>query len=93
MGAGLGNINWPRKPGLSVEEQKSRTIALLDLLDKNNQNAVVFRVGHIVMQCIKATSSIGHTTLPVNRVKPSDPLYDPLQFWIDRAHARVSSSM
>ncbi|MFN2337137.1 MAG: family 10 glycosylhydrolase, partial [Bacteroidales bacterium] len=42
--ATVANINWPSKPGLSVKEQKSEAIALLDLLYKNNFNAVVFQV-------------------------------------------------
>src|SRR5512137_2948833 len=42
--ATVDNINWPSRPGLPVEDQKKEAIALLDLLYKNNFNAVVFQV-------------------------------------------------
>src|SRR5690349_4473999 len=42
--ATVANINWPSKPGLPVDSQKTEAIRLLDLLKKNNFNAVVFQV-------------------------------------------------
>ena len=38
--ATVDNINWPSKPGITVEDQKKEAISLLDLLYKNNFNAV-----------------------------------------------------
>lgn len=86
--ATVDNINWPSKPGLDVEEQKNEALALLDMLHKNNFNAVVFQVRP---QC----DALYHSDLEpwsyyltgVQGMAP-DPYYDPLQFWLDEAHAR-----
>lgn len=42
--ATVANINWPSKPGLSADEQKAEAISLLDYLQNNNFNAVIFQV-------------------------------------------------
>lgn len=86
--ATVANINWPSNPGLSVEEQKSEAIALLDLLDKNNFNAVVFQVRPHCDAMYKSDLEPWSYYLTGEQGKAPDPLYDPLQFWIDEAHAR-----
>ena len=42
--ATVDNINWPSSPGLPVTVQKEEAIELLNLLEKNNFNAVIFQV-------------------------------------------------
>ncbi len=86
--ATVANINWPSKPGLSVEEQKSEAIALLDLLYKNNFNAVVFQVRPHCDAMYKSDIEPWSYYLTGEEGKAPDPYYDPLQFWIDEAHAR-----
>ncbi|MDX9728778.1 MAG: DUF1343 domain-containing protein [Bacteroidales bacterium] len=86
--ATVANINWPSKPGLSVEEQKREAIALLDLLDKNNFNAVVFQVRPHCDAMYKSDLEPWSYYLTGEAGKAPDPYYDPLQFWIDEAHAR-----
>ncbi|MDZ7634472.1 MAG: family 10 glycosylhydrolase [Bacteroidales bacterium] len=86
--ATVANINWPSKPGLSVEEQKREAIALLDLLYKNNFNAVVFQVRPHCDAMYKSDIEPWSYYLTGEEGKAPDPYYDPLQFWIDEAHAR-----
>lgn len=86
--ATVANINWPSKPGLSVEEQKSEAIALLDLLQKNNFNAVIFQVRPHCDAMYKSDIEPWSYYLTGEEGKAPDPYYDPLQFWIDEAHAR-----
>jgi uncharacterized protein YbbC (DUF1343 family)/uncharacterized lipoprotein YddW (UPF0748 family) len=86
--ATVANINWPSKPGLSVEEQKSEALALLDLLDKNNFNAVVFQVRPHCDAMYRSDLEPWSYYLTGEQGKAPVPMYDPLQFWIDEAHAR-----
>jgi uncharacterized protein YbbC (DUF1343 family)/uncharacterized lipoprotein YddW (UPF0748 family) len=86
--ATVANINWPSKPGLSVEEQKSEAIELLNLLDRNNFNAVVFQVRPHCDAMYKSDLEPWSYYLTGEAGKAPDPYYDPLQFWIEEAHAR-----
>lgn len=86
--ATVANINWPSRPGLSVEEQKSEAIALLDLLYKNNFNAVIFQVRPHCDAMYPSDIEPWSYYLTGEEGKAPDPYYDPLQFWIDEAHAR-----
>ncbi len=86
--ATVANINWPSKPGLSVEEQKAEAIALLDLLYKNNFNAVVFQVRPHCDAMYKSDLEPWSYYLTGEEGKAPDPYYDPLEFWITEAHAR-----
>ncbi|MDM8004282.1 MAG: family 10 glycosylhydrolase, partial [Bacteroidota bacterium] len=86
--ATVANINWPSRPGLTVEEQKSEAIALLDLLYKNNFNAVIFQVRPHCDAMYKSDLEPWSYYLTGEEGKAPDPYYDPLQFWIDEAHAR-----
>jgi uncharacterized protein YbbC (DUF1343 family)/uncharacterized lipoprotein YddW (UPF0748 family) len=86
--ATVANVNWPSKPGLPVEQQKNEAIELLDLLRKNNFNAVIFQVRP---QCDALYPSDlepwSYYLTGVQGMAP-EPFYDPLKFWIDEAHAR-----
>ena len=86
--ATVANINWPSKPGLTVEEQKSEAIALLDLLDRNNFNAVIFQVRPHCDAMYRSDLEPWSYYLTGEEGKAPDPYYDPLQFWIDEAHTR-----
>ncbi|MBE0679480.1 MAG: family 10 glycosylhydrolase, partial [Bacteroidales bacterium] len=86
--ATVANINWPSKPGLSVGEQKSEAIALLDLLYKNNFNAVVFQVRPHCDAMYRSDIEPWSYYLTGEEGKAPDPYYDPLEFWIAEAHAR-----
>ena len=86
--ATVANINWPSKPGLSVDEQKSEALTLLDLLHKNNFNAVIFQVRPHCDAMYRSDLEPWSYYLTGEQGLAPDPFYDPLQFWIDEAHAR-----
>jgi len=86
--ASVANINWPSKPGLPVEQQKSEAISLLDLLIENNFNAVILQVRPQCDALYKSTLEPWSYYLTGEQGKAPDPFYDPLEFWIDEAHKR-----
>ena len=86
--ASVANINWPSKPGLSVELQKAEAIALLDLLADHNYNAVVLQVRPQCDALYPSKLEPWSYYLTGQQGIPPEPTYDPLLFWIDSAHAR-----
>ena len=86
--ATVANINWPSKPGLSVDVQKEEAIQLLDLLADHHYNAVIFQVRP---QCDAFYPSDlepwSYFLTGTQGLAPS-PFYDPLDFWIKEAHRR-----
>lgn len=86
--ATVANINWPSKPGLSVEDQKKEAIHILDSLALFNFNAVIF-------QARPQGDALYHSRLEpwsyfltgVQGKSPA-PYYDPLSFWIEETHKR-----
>ena len=84
----MDNINWPSKPGIPVEDQKKEAIELLDLLYKNNFNAVIFQVRPHCDALYKSEIEPWSYYLTGEEGKAPDPYYDPLEFWIKEAHAR-----
>lgn len=86
--ATVANINWPSKPGLSVDQQKKEAIELLDLLYKNNFNAVIFQVRPQCDALYQSSLEPWSFYLTGAQGKAPEPFYDPLEFWISEAHAR-----
>lgn len=86
--ATVDNINWPSKPGLTPDEQRKEAIALLDLLYKNNFNAVIFQVRPHCDALYKSDIEPWSYYLTGVEGKAPEPYYDPLEFWISEAHKR-----
>ncbi len=86
--ATVDNINWPSKPGLSVEQQQKEAIELLDLLYNNNFNAVIFQVRPHCDALYSSELEPWSYYLTGEQGKAPDPYYDPLEFWIEEAHKR-----
>ena len=86
--ATVDNINWPSKPGIPVEDQKKEAIELLDLLYKNNFNAVIFQVRPQCDALYQSDLEPWSYYLTGEQGKAPEPYYDPLEFWIKEAHAR-----
>ncbi len=86
--ATVANINWPSKPGLSVDQQKKEAIELLDLLYNNNFNAVIFQVRPQCDALYQSGLEPWSYYLTGIQGKAPDPFYDPLEFWVKEAHAR-----
>ncbi|WP_019029645.1 glycoside hydrolase family 10 protein [Colwellia piezophila] len=86
--ATVANINWPSEPGLDVAEQKRQVILLLDLVEKNNLNAVIFQVRPQADALYQSHLEPWSYYLTGVQGKAPEPFYDPLQFWLEQAHQR-----
>ena len=84
----VANIDWPSRRELSADKQKAEALAILD-------NAVQMKLNAVVLQVRPAADAIYPSELEPwsefltgEQGKPPVPYYDPLQFWIEQAHAR-----
>ena len=86
--ASVANINWPSRSGLSSEEQQLEAIALLDLLQEKNFNAVILQIRPQADALYQSDLEPWSYFLTGEQGKAPEPFYDPLQFWIKAAHDR-----
>ena len=86
--ATVANINWPSKRNLSTEQQKAEAVALLDLLEANNFNAVIFQARPSGDAMYKSNFEPWSYFLTGETGKSPSPYYDPLEFWVEEAHKR-----
>jgi uncharacterized lipoprotein YddW (UPF0748 family) len=86
--ASVANINWPSKPGLSTQQQQDEAIALLDMLKKNNFNAVIFQIRPQADAFYKSSLEPWSYYLTGVQGQAPNPYYDPLEFWVNAAHER-----
>lgn len=88
--ATVANIDWPSRPGLSTEKQKTELIQLLDEHQRSGINAVMLQI----RPSADALYGKGCNCEPWSRfltgkqsIAP-EPYYDPLEFAIEEAHKR-----
>ena len=86
--ATVSNIDWPSKPGLPADQQKAEAIDMLDRLAQLNMNAVVLQVRPHCDALYESALEPWSAYLSGEEGVPPAPLYDPLAFWIEEAHAR-----
>ncbi|WP_341475832.1 glycoside hydrolase family 10 protein [Christiangramia salexigens] len=86
--ATVANINWPSKPGLSTEKQKEEALKLLEILEKQNFNAVILQVRPQADALYDSELEPWSYYLTGKSGKAPQPYYDPLEFWIEEAHKR-----
>ena len=86
--ATVGNIDWPSKPGLPVETQKTELLAILDRADALNFNAIVLQVRPAADALYASKLEPWSTYLTGKQGQPPEPFYDPLKFAVREAHAR-----
>lgn len=86
--ASVANINWPSKPGLTTQQQQDEAIALLDMLAKNNFNAVIFQIRPQADAFYKSDLEPWSYYLTGVQGQAPNPYYDPLEFWVKAAHER-----
>ncbi|MFH0792633.1 MAG: family 10 glycosylhydrolase [bacterium] len=86
--ATVANIDWPTSPGLSTEVQKQQAIAILDKIKELQMNAVVLQVRAQADAFYKSDLEPWSYYLTGQEGKAPDPYYDPLEFWVEEAHAR-----
>jgi uncharacterized lipoprotein YddW (UPF0748 family) len=86
--ATVSNIDWPSRPGLSVDQQKQEFIGLLEQHKKNGMNAIVLQV-RPAADAFYAKSREPWSQWLMGRqgIAPAEG-YDPLEFAIKEAHFR-----
>ncbi|HEY1662033.1 MAG TPA: family 10 glycosylhydrolase [Verrucomicrobiae bacterium] len=82
------NADWPSKPGLSVADQKTEMISLLDHAVQLHLNAVIFQVRPASDALYASPYEPWSELLTGAQGRPPQPFYDPLAFAIDEAHKR-----
>jgi len=86
--ASVANINWPSRNNLTVAQQKAEAITMLNMLEENNFNAVIFQVRPSADALYTSELEPWSYFLTGKTGEPPYPNYDPLQFWIEESHKR-----
>ncbi|MBI3284275.1 MAG: family 10 glycosylhydrolase [Burkholderiales bacterium] len=84
----VANIDWPSRRDLSSDKQKAEALAILDNAAQLKLNAIVLQVRPSADAIYPSDIEPWSEYLTGEQGKPPAPLYDPLQFWIEQAHAR-----
>ncbi len=83
------NIDWPSKPGLSVDQQKMEFDSLLDVLKAMNMNAVFVQIRPAGDAMYKSPNVPWSKFLTGQQgLAPVDSTYDPMEYMIQSAHDR-----
>ena len=86
--ASVDNIDWPSKKNLSVAEQKSEFIRLLDMHVNNGMNAVIVQIRPAGDALYPSQYEPWSEFLTGKQGLPPTPFYDPLEFMITETHKR-----
>jgi uncharacterized lipoprotein YddW (UPF0748 family) len=86
--ATVGNINWPSRAGLPVQQQQQEAIELLDYCSRLKLNAVFLQVRPAADALYRSELEPWSHYLTGTQGQPPVPYYDPLEFWITEAHRR-----
>ena len=86
--ATVANIDWPSKPGLSTEEQKSQAINILDRCQELRLNVIVLQVRTSCDALYRSELEPWSYYLTGEQGQAPEPIYDPLEFWIEQTHLR-----
>ena len=84
----VSNIDWPSRSNLSVEKQQAEAIVILDRARSLNLNAIVLQVRPSADAIYPSELEPWSEYLTGQQGRAPHPLYDPLHFWIEQAHAR-----
>lgn len=86
--ASVGNIDWPSRKGLPVQEQQQELIQLLDICTALNLNAVIFQIRPAGDAFYDSKLEPWSVWLTGEQGQAPDPYYDPLEFAITESHKR-----
>jgi uncharacterized lipoprotein YddW (UPF0748 family) len=86
--ATVGNIDWPSKPGLPVQQQKAELLAMLDTAERIHLNAIVLQVRPACDALYESRYEPWSPYLTGTMGKAPYPFYDPLEFAVEEAHKR-----
>lgn len=86
--ATVANIDWPSRKDLTSVQQQAEMLAILD-------NAVQLKLNALILQVRPSADAIYPSALEPwseyltgTQGKAPAPAYDPLQMWVEQAHAR-----
>lgn len=86
--ATVGNIDWPSRPGLPVEQQKAELIKILDKAAELKLNVVIFQVRTSCDALYNSSIEPWSEYLSGTMGQAPKPFYDPLAFAVEQAHKR-----
>jgi uncharacterized lipoprotein YddW (UPF0748 family) len=86
--ASVVNIDWPSKPGLSVEDQTREMTAILERAAELKLNAIILQVRTSCDALYPSELEPWSEYLTGEQGKPPELPYDPLAAWVDEAHER-----
>ncbi|MGF7037949.1 glycoside hydrolase family 10 protein [Mucilaginibacter lappiensis] len=86
--ATVENIDWPRKPAESADQQQRELTAILDAHQAAGINAIIFQVRPVADAFYAKGREPWSKYLTGKQGKAPYPLYDPLEFAIKAAHQR-----
>ncbi|WP_084961612.1 glycoside hydrolase family 10 protein [Thermoactinospora rubra] len=84
--ASVLNINWPSKPGLTVDQQKAEYLAWLDLAQQRKLNSIFLQIRPTADAFWP--SPYEPWSQWITGVQGQDPGYDPLGFAVEETHKR-----
>ncbi|NGZ83267.1 family 10 glycosylhydrolase [Duganella aceris] len=84
----VANIDWPSRSNLSVAKQQAEALAILDRSKSLNLNAIVLQVRPSADAIYPSELEPWSEFLTGQQGRAPSPAWDPLQFWIEQAHAR-----
>lgn len=87
--ATVNNLDWPSKPGLSVEKQKDELISILNKLEELHFNAVIFQIRPAGDAFYASQTEPWSQWLTGIQGKAPDENWDPLKFMIEECHKRA----
>jgi uncharacterized lipoprotein YddW (UPF0748 family) len=86
--ASVANIDWPSRSGLSVAEQQSEIVAILETCRELNLNAVIVQVRPVGDALYQSAIEPWSEFLTGVQGQAPNPQYDPLATWIAEGHKR-----
>jgi uncharacterized lipoprotein YddW (UPF0748 family) len=84
----VANIDWPSRSNLSTAKQQTEALAILDRARALNLNAIVLQVRPSADAIYPSALEPWSEFLTGQQGRAPAQPWDPLQFWIEQAHAR-----
>ena len=84
--ASVSNIDWPSRPGLSVEMQQEEARNLVRVARYSGLNALILQVRPAGDALFASPFEPWSEYLTGEQGRAPQPFYDPLAFWVEEAH-------
>ncbi len=84
----VANIDWPSRSNLTVIQQQTEALAILDRAKALHLNAIVLQVRASADALYASRIEPWSESLTGQQGQAPQPWYDPLAFWVNHAHAR-----